>query len=239
MGAALALGVAASLASAAHAAQVLYDPFDLENHGDYAANYTGFSNWDIAFGSVDLVTNGSIGVACVSGGGSCVDLDGTTEELGKLTSRQLFAFGKGDTVTLSFDLSGSQRDVETADGFFAGFQFEDIVDLGQYTLGGGWSEGPFDIAGIVGITSGDEVTGSAFLTRTISFVALKRGELRVVLGGGCCGEPQPGDNTGAVLDNVSLDITKGAAVPEPGAWALMLLGFAGLGAALRRRPAYA
>jgi hypothetical protein len=43
--------------------------------------------------------------------------------------------------------------------------------------------------------------------------------------------PDPGDRT----DNsggVSLSITP---VPEPGAWALMLLGFGGMGAMLRRR----
>jgi len=39
-------------------------------------------------------------------------------------------------------------------------------------------------------------------------------------------------NTG-YLDNVSIDTVAGA--PEPAAWALMLAGFAGLGAALRRR----
>jgi hypothetical protein len=40
------------------------------------------------------------------------------------------------------------------------------------------------------------------------------------------------DNTDALLDNVVLS----GGAPEPAAWALMLTGFAGLGAALRRRP---
>ncbi|HSU81218.1 MAG TPA: PEPxxWA-CTERM sorting domain-containing protein [Thermoanaerobaculia bacterium] len=31
-------------------------------------------------------------------------------------------------------------------------------------------------------------------------------------------------------------VTVGSSAPEPGTWALMLTGFAGLGAALRRRP---
>ncbi len=48
----------------------------------------------------------------------------------------------------------------------------------------------------------------------------------------------PGDNTDAILDNVSLkgDRPRGG-VPEPTSWALMLTGFAGLGAMLRRRRA--
>ena len=50
----------------------------------------------------------------------------------------------------------------------------------------------------------------------------------------------PVDNTDAILDNVSLTLDRGA-VPEPSAWALMLAGFAGAGAALRarRRTAFA
>lgn len=39
-----------------------------------------------------------------------------------------------------------------------------------------------------------------------------------------------GDNIGPLLDNVSV-----AAVPEPRAWAMMLLGFIGMGSLLRRR----
>jgi len=40
------------------------------------------------------------------------------------------------------------------------------------------------------------------------------------------------DNTDALLDNVSVS---GIAVPEPATWAMMLVGFGGLGAMLRRR----
>ena len=42
-----------------------------------------------------------------------------------------------------------------------------------------------------------------------------------------------GGNAGVFLDNVS--VTGG--VPEPAAWAMMLIGFSGLGALLRRRRA--
>jgi hypothetical protein len=44
------------------------------------------------------------------------------------------------------------------------------------------------------------------------------------------------DNTDALLDNVSVS---GVAVPEPATWAMMLVGFGGLGAMLRRRRAHA
>jgi hypothetical protein len=46
-------------------------------------------------------------------------------------------------------------------------------------------------------------------------------------------DPGPSDQQGNLLDNVTLSST----VPEPAAWALMLIGFAGLGAATRSRRA--
>ena len=39
----------------------------------------------------------------------------------------------------------------------------------------------------------------------------------------------------AGVDNIRFDVRQAAATPEPGAWALMLLGFGGMGAMLRRR----
>ncbi|WP_293369016.1 PEPxxWA-CTERM sorting domain-containing protein [Phenylobacterium sp.] len=43
------------------------------------------------------------------------------------------------------------------------------------------------------------------------------------------------DETGMNLDIQTLTVTEGGAAPEPASWALMLVGFASLGAALRRR----
>jgi hypothetical protein len=43
-------------------------------------------------------------------------------------------------------------------------------------------------------------------------------------------------NQGLQIDNVILGDAAVGGVPEPGAWALMILGFGGAGAALRRRP---
>ena len=44
----------------------------------------------------------------------------------------------------------------------------------------------------------------------------------------------PQDNLGGVALNVQLDGATAPGVPEPASWALMLVGFGGLGAALRR-----
>ena len=42
-------------------------------------------------------------------------------------------------------------------------------------------------------------------------------------------------STDAIIDNVLLTTTAAAAVPEPASWTMMLLGFAGIGVAMRRR----
>jgi len=44
------------------------------------------------------------------------------------------------------------------------------------------------------------------------------------------------DNTDAILDNVTVN---GLTVPEPAPWALLILGFGGIGAALRHRRGFA
>ena len=45
-----------------------------------------------------------------------------------------------------------------------------------------------------------------------------------------------GNNVDSILDNFVLTTTANvSSVPEPGTWAMMLVGFAGIGAALRRR----
>lgn len=46
------------------------------------------------------------------------------------------------------------------------------------------------------------------------------------------GRQDPGFNR---LDNVSVDLAVPAAVPEPATWAMMLVGFGAIGAAMRRR----
>ncbi|HEY7901172.1 MAG TPA: PEPxxWA-CTERM sorting domain-containing protein [Caulobacteraceae bacterium] len=72
------------------------------------------------------------------------------------------------------------------------------------------------LVGAITLASGDP-----WATHTLTFTG--SGNLAFV-------EVGPSDNQGNVLDNVTL-----SAVPEPAAWALMLAGFAGLGAAMRRR----
>ena len=70
---------------------------------------------------MDLVHSGDFGITCFGGAGSCVDLDGSTNASGTLNSVS-FAFSAGQSVTLSWELSGNQRG-GGPDEFNAGFTF--------------------------------------------------------------------------------------------------------------------
>ena len=94
------------------AATIFLDNFNSENGGVGALNYTGFANWSVSAGTVDLIGNGFFDF--YPGNGLYVDLDGSSGLAGTLISKS-FALGAGSYV-LSFDLGGSQRgDVNTVD----------------------------------------------------------------------------------------------------------------------------
>jgi hypothetical protein len=93
--------------SVASAATLLSDNFNAENSGIAAGNYTGFANWNVTRGSVDLIGNGSSDF--IPGNGLYLDLDGSTFAAGKLESKNTYSFNAGDTINLDFKLAGSQR----------------------------------------------------------------------------------------------------------------------------------
>ena len=91
-------------AGAANAAVVLSDNFNAENGGSGTLNYTGFANWNVSGGAVDLIGNGTYDF--LPGNGLYVDMNGSTGQVGALTSNA--SFGPG-TYNLTFDFAGSQR----------------------------------------------------------------------------------------------------------------------------------
>jgi hypothetical protein len=93
--------------SVASAATLLSDSFDTENSGSGAGNYTGFANWNVTRGSIDLIGNGLFDF--FPGNGLYLDLDGSTLAAGKLESKNTYSFNAGDTINLNFKLAGSQR----------------------------------------------------------------------------------------------------------------------------------
>ncbi len=95
---------------------LLKDDFDGENGGIGEFNYTRFTNWDVPDGAVDLVGDRVLafdGTVLIdfdfwSGNGRYVDLDGTTDKAGTLSSKTAFVLKPGQYV-LSFRLAGSNR----------------------------------------------------------------------------------------------------------------------------------
>lgn len=102
--AAFAAGVLAMSASA-RASVLLNDNFDTENGGVVKLNYNGFANFTVSAGSVDLIGQGSP-YDFYPGNGLYVDLAGTTQQFGALTTKLLF--GPGTYAVTTF-LGGPAR----------------------------------------------------------------------------------------------------------------------------------
>jgi len=212
-------------ASAAHAGTVLSDNFDSENGGASSLQYNSFANFN-AIGGVDLVATPDYGITCAGGAGSCVDLAGTPGP-GEIVSKDYYGFAAGDLVTLSFDISGNQR-TDEANNFYGVFNFDGATTIDNYSIGGAFGSQvifPGDLVTSYISTSGSTTgVNQPFETYSISFTAAQAGSVQVGIGS------TEASNVGPLLDNVSLSI---GAVPEPASWAMMLVGFGGLGATLR------
>lgn len=237
--------VAMALGSAApsHAAVVLSDNFDGENGGATALNYTGFANFNVSGGTVDIIRQPGFSLSCAGGSGSCVDLDGSTGDGGTLTTKSFYSFNAGDVVTLSILLSGNQRGA-AADEFSFGFNtsvataFNNVIVTGPFgpaplpvgNLGPGFFLGSGRPTAPLGLVA----SGEPYTPYSISFVAGNAGTLNAFVG------TASADNIGPMLDNFSLSIgPSSSAVPEPATWAMMILGFGFAGAAMRRQKAHA
>ncbi len=75
-----------------------------------------------------------------------------------------------------------------------------------------------------GATEGADTNGNSFSTYSVSFRAVADGSAQVVF------DTNEAGNVGPLLDNVSLDVS---AAPEPATWAMLLLGFFGIGGMVR------
>lgn len=95
-----------SLPTADPATILLFDDFDTENNGVGALNWSGFKNWVVTQGCVDLHGNGFYDVQ--PGRGLYVDLDGTCKAAGTIQTRLALNLLPGD-YTLEFWLAGNQR----------------------------------------------------------------------------------------------------------------------------------
>jgi hypothetical protein len=96
--------LAALLLNTANAALIFSDNFDTENGGSGALNYTGFTNWSVQPGTVDLIGNGYYDF--IPGNGLYVDMDGSTGNAGTMT--KTLTLGPGSYL-LTFALAGNHN----------------------------------------------------------------------------------------------------------------------------------
>lgn len=83
---------------------LLEDNFDLENEKRGKLSYSGFANWDVTEGTVDLIGHGFFDF--FPDYGLYLDLDGSTNNAGRLESKTTFRLEPGE-YRLEFDLAGS------------------------------------------------------------------------------------------------------------------------------------
>jgi len=203
-----------SLASPAAATTVFFDDFNSEpgsgagGSGQSQLNYTGFANWTVSGGTVDLIFHDDFAPAageieCIGSTGKCVDLDGGTSNAGVMTSTSLLlAPGLYD---LSFELAG----VASSFGQAAA-SVPNIVD--------------FSATGTTLVGQATRNQGDPYGTVGGQFTLLAPTSVQLVIAN------QGGDNFGAMLDNVKLVL-----VPEPHTFGLLAGGLLGLALARRRR----
>lgn len=112
--------LAASFSVSAATISSLNDNFDSITSSVLNIPSSGLANWDVLNGTVDAVaTPNSWGITCNTG--TCIDLDGSSNDAGDLVSASGFSAGQ---YSLSFDLSGNQR---------GGVNDDLIVSFGDYS----------------------------------------------------------------------------------------------------------
>ena len=155
-------------------------------------------------------------------------LSGATDTLGGFTTPAeggFFGYVQGGdagvytTLSQTFDLTAGEQVTG-----YAGFRSNDALPDGYnddgYVSFGGVVKLAWDVAGVGNNTITDWVP--------FTFTAPTTGSYTLEIGARNLGDNQY--PSGTVLDGVAI-----LPVPEPAAWALMLVGFGGLGAGLRRR----
>jgi hypothetical protein len=217
---------AALLSSSAQAGTVLvFD--DFESYGGPTADFTGFNDLNVV-GSVDLLQNAGI-VATPTGTGF-VDLDGSAAGAGRLET-DAFAFQAGDKVTFSFDYAGNHQG--TFDGLQFGFKSAGLFTFKDVKIVNGavTNQTGQIISNSFGTSVASLSPAAPWTHVTFSFTAGSAGSLAAYVG------TTSNDAKGPLIDNLKLTVGDMSGAPEPASWALMILGFGGAGAMLRRRGA--
>lgn len=194
---------AALLASApASAAIFLQENFNSVPQGTNASSVG--SNFQVTSGTVDVIGNGFFDF--YPGNGNYLDLDGSTLQLGTISSSGP-AFAAGH-YSLSFDFGaytyGGQYGTESL-----------VVSLGDFSVT------------LPPLVDSSLTPGAPLQHYVLDITTTIAGNLSFAAYNGGNG----GTNVGPILDNVTL----ASGVPEASTWAMMILGFMGVGFMAYRR----
>jgi len=202
-----------AFAPAAQAVTYFSDNFDGENGGSGIYDFSGFSNWSVSGGSVDLFGAGGPKDP-LSGNGQYVDMIGSS---GGASLRSTSLALNPGSYELNFDLGGSN---DTADGVYNYVSVSLDGFINDTLRREAWD--PF-----IGETYSFDVTSNT--NARIVFTALGAADHRgalldnvelIRLGGG---SPPSSGSSGS------------AAIPEPITASLAMMGLIALGASIRRR----
>lgn len=200
--------ISAASMMTANATTVFSEDFDGDatNAAGSVFNYTGFGQFSVDAGSVDLISSGDFGITCVAGG--CIDLDGSTFGSTPTSNFVSTALDLGPgSYTLSFDASANQRNGDS--------------DSFTISVGSVLSEVITPTPGTTDFTtySFDFSIASLVSTSIVFFTAGPSDNIGAII-----------DNV-LLVSNASPDAT----APLPAAAPLMLMGVLGIGFAARRR----
>jgi hypothetical protein len=158
-------------------------------------------------------------------------------------ANQDFPAPGGDIAALNAYIAGGGHVIQDdwfRDGSFAGGEsYTGALNLNTLTLGPQFSAG---IVSPLSVTNAGWGIFSMGMSGGVSAGSFENGDTAIVVGNGgrtiVNGFLSDAVHSQQLYTNELNSFSSGA-VPEPATWAMMLVGFAGLGAALRRRPAIA
>lgn len=157
---------------------------------------------------------------------STFTFNGVTYETGvlELSGFDPFTLQDGDTIEADVAITGGPFALPVRDQMFFGFNLDNILTGAQPTDASSSGQFSFDGGAPVGAGCGNCTSLIYGLNNgVVSFTSL------LASGAFALGSDYEVNHL-----TISYQVNN-AAVPEPGAWALMILGFGGAGAALRRR----